>query len=156
MSRRIRGGETCAIARTVDVLRDPWSFLVLREAFGGVTRFADFRDALSIASDVLADRLAALVAAGILRRETYQDEGSRPRADYHLTAAGFDLLPVIGALQQWGDRHLPDHRGPTVVRRRVGSDEPLDVAFVDHHGHRVDLDEVTFERTAAYPNPRRA
>ena len=66
MARTVRGGESCAIARTVDVLRDPWTFLVLREAFGGVTRFGDFRSALGIASDVLTERLHALVDAGVL------------------------------------------------------------------------------------------
>jgi DNA-binding HxlR family transcriptional regulator len=151
MATSIRGGETCAIARTVDVLRDPWTFLILREAFAGVTRFADFRSALSIASDVLADRLSALVDAGVLRREQYREAGSRARADYHLTDAGIDLKPVIGALQQWGDEHLPVDVGPTVVRRRTGTDQPLEVAFVDPRGRRVPAAKVVFERTAAYP-----
>jgi DNA-binding HxlR family transcriptional regulator len=151
MAKAIRGGQTCAIARTVDVLKDPWAFLILREAFGGVTRFADFRSQLKIASDVLTERLTALVEAGVLRREQYQDAGSRTRTGYHLTEAGLELNTVIGAIQQWGDAHLPIACGPTVERRHRQTGAPVEVAFVDSDGRRVDADEVTFERTAAYP-----
>ncbi len=156
VSRPVRGGETCAIARTVDVLRDPWSFLILREAFAGVTRFADFRTGLGIASDVLTERLTALVTAGVLRREQYREPGSRPRASYHLTAAGEDLLGVVGAIQQWGDTHLPIEQGPTVVRRHRVTGAPVEVAFVDADGRRVDDADVAFERTAAYPTGSRS
>ena len=152
MARTVRGGESCAIARTVDVLRDPWSFLILREALAGVTRFADFRTTLQIASDVLTDRLNTLVDAGVLERREYREEGRRPRAEYHLTAAGADLKTVIGALQQWGDEHLPVEIGPTVVRRRTTTGDPVEVGFVGPSGRRVPLDQVTFERTPAYPS----
>lgn len=151
MAKTIRGGELCAIARTVDVLRDPWTFLVLREALSGVSRFADFRAALSIATDVLTDRLNALVEAGILRREQYQEPGRRSRTSYHATPAGQELKLVIGALQQWGDAHLPVPVGPTVERRHRRSEQPVEVAFVSNSGRRVALDDVDFHRTAAYP-----
>src|ERR1700712_2525460 len=134
MTRAIRGGNTCAIARTVDVLRDPWSFLILREGLTGVTRFADFRTTLGVASDVLAQRLAGLVEAGVLRREDYRVEGSRTRTEYRLTPAGAELNLVIGALQQGGDAHLPVECGPTMVRRQRSTGEPVEVAFVDSSG----------------------
>lgn len=150
MSSKIRGGAPCSIARTVDVLKDPWAFMVLREAGAGLTRFADFRSALGVASDVLTERLTAMVDAGILRREQYQEPGSRARYSYHLTEAGAELQVVLGALQQWGDEHLPWQEGPTVLRRsRTG--RPLHVAFVDDRGREVPAAEVRFERTAAYP-----
>lgn len=151
MSRAIRGGEPCAIARTVDVLKDPWSFLILREALGGVTRFADFRASLDIASDVLTDRLNSLVDAGIMSREQYQEPGRRARASYHLTSAGRELKIVIGALQQWGDAHLPVACGPTMERLDARSGEPIEVGFVNAKGRRVALDNADFVRTAAYP-----
>jgi DNA-binding HxlR family transcriptional regulator len=151
MAKAIRGGEACSIARTVDVLRDPWAFLVLREAFSGVTRFSDFRARLHIASDVLTDRLNALVAAGVLERGHYREAGARPREEYRLTAAGEELKPVLAALQQWGDAHLPTHRGPTVLWRRGSTGEPLEVAFVGPDGQRVPRDDAVGERTAAYP-----
>ena len=151
MSKTIRGGEPCAIARTVDVLKDPWSFLILREALGGVTRFADFRASLDIATDVLSDRLSGLVEAGIMRREQYQEPGRRARASYHLTEAGLELKVVIGALQQWGDAHLPVDCGPTIERRDARSGEPIEVGFVNAKGRRVALGNADFVRTAAYP-----
>src|ERR1700710_514096 len=126
MAKVIRGGETCAIARTVDVLKDPWSFLILREALGGVTRFADFRAHLAIATDVLTDRLTSLVDAGVLLREQYQEPGRRTRTSYHLTEAGAELKVVIGALQQWGDAHLPVACGPTIERLDHRTGEPIE------------------------------
>ena len=152
MTKSIRGGRTCAIARTVDVLKDPWAFLILREAFAGTTRFADFRSGLGIASDVLTERLAGLVAAGVLRREQYQEAGSRARASYHLTEAGIELKIVVGALQQWGDAHLPVECGPTVERKHRETGAPVEVAFVDAAGRRIEPDDAAFERTAAYPS----
>jgi DNA-binding HxlR family transcriptional regulator len=152
MAKAIKGGAPCSIARTVDVLRDPWSFLVLREALDGVTRFADFRAALGIASDILTERLAALVEAGALTREQYQEPGSRARYSYHLTAAGGELAVVLAALQQWGDAHLPWQDGPTIVRSSSRSGAPVHVGFIDDGGREVPADEVTFTRTAAYPS----
>lgn len=151
MTKVIRGGQTCAIARTVDVLKDPWSFLILREALSGVTRFADFREHLGIATDVLTERLAVLVDAGVLHREQYQEPGSRARASYHLTPAGTELKLVIGALQQWGDAHLPVACGPTIERRDQRTGQPVEVAFVTAAGRRIDPDRAEFVRTAAYP-----
>ena len=151
MAKTIRGGAPCSIARTVDVLKDPWSFMVLREAMAGVTRFADFKAALGIASDILTDRLNAMVEAGVLRREQYQDPGSRARYSYHLTDVGAALQTVLGALQQWGDQHLPWPEGPTVERMHSRTGRPLHVGFVDDRGREVAAADVNFVRTAAYP-----
>jgi len=151
MAKVVRGGETCAIARTVDVLKDPWSFLILRDALSGVTRFADFRASLGIATDVLTERLNTLVEAGVLRREEYREAGSRTRTRYQLTPAGAEFKTVIAALQQWGDAHLPVECGPTVARVHGKTGAPIEVAFVDARGRRVKDEDATFERTAAYP-----
>jgi DNA-binding HxlR family transcriptional regulator len=140
----------CSIARTLEVLGERWTFLVVREALSGKTRFADLRAALGVAPDVLTNRLNTLVTAGVLERRPYQEEGRRTRHEYHMTPAGKELLVVLGALQQWGDAHRPYPPGPTVVRRSV-DDRPLHVAFVDDEGHEVSLDQVRFVRTAAYP-----
>jgi DNA-binding HxlR family transcriptional regulator len=140
--------DSCAIARTLAVVGERWTLLILRDTFLGATRFSQFRRSLGIAPDVLADRLATLVAHGVLTRATYQEPGSRAREEYRLTDAGRELRVVLGALQQWGDAHLPWPDGPTVVRR--GPDGArLHVGFVDGCGDEVD--EVTFERTSAYP-----
>ena len=142
--------EPCSIARTLAVLGERWTFLVVREALSGTTRFADFRAALGVAPDILTNRLNTLVEAGVLERRPYQEEGKRTRHEYHMTPAGLDLQVVLGALQQWGDEHRPYSLGPTVVRRSV-DDRPLRVAFVDDEAREVPVDDVRFIRTAAYP-----
>ncbi|HEX3778785.1 MAG TPA: helix-turn-helix domain-containing protein [Pseudonocardiaceae bacterium] len=143
--------QPCSIARSLEVVGARWTLLILREALSGSTRFAEFRAALGIAPDVLSERLGTLVEYGILRKEPYQEPGARARHSYHLTPAGRELWVVLGALQQWGDDHLPRAEGPTIVRRSLSSQLPLRVGFVDSTGAEVGLDDVEFVRTAAYP-----
>jgi DNA-binding HxlR family transcriptional regulator len=144
--------SSCSIARSLGVLGERWTFLILREAFSGTTRFAEFRDALGVAPDVLTDRLNTLVEYGVMTREPYQEPGSRSRFAYQLTTAGRELHVVLGSLQQWGDKYLPRPEGPTVIRRTLGTDRPVHVAFVDDRGRAVDDADVAFIRTAAYPS----
>jgi len=141
----------CSIARSVGVLGERWTFLILREASFGVTHFSRFRESLGVAPDVLSDRLNTLVEYGVMERVPYQESGARSREAYELTEAGRELAVVLGALQQWGDTHLPRPEGPTVVRRSRRSGRPLRVGFIDDRGREVPLDDVAFERTAAYP-----
>ena len=143
--------SSCAIARSLAVLGERWTLLILREASSGTTRFADFKNALGVASDVLADRLATLVDHGVLSKEPYQEEGSRTRYEYLLTPAGEELRVVLGALQQWGDEHLPWPAGPSVVRRDRRNDRPIHIGYVDDRGREVAPDNVTWVKTAAYP-----
>jgi DNA-binding HxlR family transcriptional regulator len=144
----------CSIARTLEVVGQRWALLILREAMWGATRFAEFRDALGIAPDVLTERLATLTEAGVLVREPYQEAGRRTRLAYQLTPAGRELLVVLGALQQWGDEHRPWPQGPTVVRRDRQTGRPLHVGYVDDLGREIRLPDVEFARTAAYPAGR--
>jgi DNA-binding HxlR family transcriptional regulator len=139
-----RDNSRCSIARSLTVLGERWTFLILREAFLGTTRFADFRDNLGIAPDVLSDRLVTLVDAGVLEKRPYQEPGARARFSYHLTPAGAELQVVLGALQQWGDEHLPPDTGPSFLRQGAADQRPLHVAFVDDDGRAVDLDDVRF------------
>ena len=105
MGRRTSwGGVPCPIARAVDVLGEPWTLLILRNATTGTTRFDAFRADLGIADNVLAARLTRLVEAGLLVRRPYRD-GGRTREEYRLTQAGADALPVLEALGAWGTRH---------------------------------------------------
>lgn len=140
----------CSIARSLEVLGERWTFLVVREALTGTTRFADFRATLGVAPDILTNRLNTLVASGVLERRPYREEGKRARHEYHPTKAGWDLRVVLGALQQWGDEYLPYSLGPT-VERRSADDRPLHVAFADDEGREVPLSDVRFMRTAAHP-----
>ncbi|MFD8034141.1 MULTISPECIES: winged helix-turn-helix transcriptional regulator [unclassified Streptomyces] len=134
----------CSIERSLALLGDRWTLLIVREARRGATRFSDFRDALGIATDLLTQRLASLVDAGVMERRTYQEPGRRARFDYHLTRAGRDLTLVLGALQQWGDRYRPPAGGPSAVRRSRTTRQPLEVAFVDGSGSAVDIADVEF------------
>jgi DNA-binding HxlR family transcriptional regulator len=93
----------CPVARTLDIVGERWTLLVLRDAFNGVRRYEDFAARLPIARNVLAERLRTLVAHGILSRELYQEHP--PRYSYRLTPAGMELYPVIVGLMQWGNRH---------------------------------------------------
>src|ERR671927_989189 len=96
----------CSVAGTLSVVGEKWSLLVLREAFLGVRRFADFQRVLGAPRAVLTDRLNSLVEQGVLRRVPYQPEGERQRHEYRLTDKGIDLYPTLVALMEWGDRYL--------------------------------------------------
>ena len=146
--------DACAITRSLGVLGERWTFLVLREAVMGTTRFSDFRKALGVAADVLTERLNTLVEYDVMRKVPYREPGERTRFSYELTPAGHELLVVLGALQQWGDVHLPWPNGPSVVRQVKGSDRPVHVGFIDDQGREVDHSEVAMVPTAAYPAPK--
>lgn len=102
--------QNCSIARTLEVIGERWSVLVLRDAFLGVRRFDDFQRSLGISRNVLTARLARLVELGILQRVQYSERP--PRDEYRLTDRGRDLFPVLLALADWGDRHAPTAAGP--------------------------------------------
>jgi DNA-binding HxlR family transcriptional regulator len=140
---------SCSIARSLTILGERWTLLILRDALRGTTRFADFQANLGIAPDVLTDRLSTLVDYGVMTRESYQEPGQRTRPSYHLTPAGRELHVVIGALQQWGDRHLPRPEGPTMVRKARRTSRPVHVAFIDDLGYEVPADDVAAIHTDA-------
>lgn len=102
--RRSLKGDYCPNARALDVIGDWWSLLIVRDAFDGLTRFGEFQKSLGIAKNILAARLRTLVARGILEAAPPTDGGAR--LEYHLTAKGRDLFPVMVALRQWGEQHL--------------------------------------------------
>lgn len=104
MQRKSWASEKCPMARSVDVIGDWGSLLILREAFGGTTRFDDFQKRLDISRNLLTARLKKLVARGIFKRRPIAEEARRH--EYVLTEMGEDLLATIIALRQWGDRWL--------------------------------------------------
>ena len=129
--------EDCSIARTLAVLGEKWTFLVLREAFFGVRRFADFQQATGAPRQVLSARLARLVEEGLLRRTPYQEPGQRRRFEYRLTEKGLDLYPIMIALMHWGDRHRPGPAGPAVVLTHRGCGAPVRQYLRCDEGHEV-------------------
>lgn len=102
----------CSVARTLEVIGEWWTMLVIREAFNGVRRFDEFHSRLGIARNVLAARLQRLVEHGVLERRQYQDRP--PRCEYRLTEKGRDLYPVLVAMLAWGDKWMAGPEGPPV------------------------------------------
>jgi DNA-binding HxlR family transcriptional regulator len=126
----------CSVAGTLSVVGEKWSLLVLREAFFGVRRFADFQRVLGAPRAVLTDRLGTLVEQGILRRVPYQAEGERQRHEYRLTQKGIDLYPTLVALMQWGDRYLADGDVPVELEHKdCGS--TVHLALLCDAGHEL-------------------
>lgn len=129
--------ENCTVARTLSLIGDRWSLLVLREAFNGVRRFDDLHRHLGIAPTVLTARLDTLVHNGLLDRVPYQEPGRRTRHEYRLTSRGWDLHPVVVALMAFGDKHLADPEGPPVRLRHAGCGAPVRVSLTCEDGHLV-------------------
>lgn len=107
------GGMSCSVARTLSVIGDRWTMLVIRNAFLGTRRFDDFHTALGMTRHVLSDRLERLVKAEVLKKVAYQERPAR--YEYRLTDKGRDLYPVLLALTGWGDKWLDEGRGAPVV-----------------------------------------
>jgi DNA-binding HxlR family transcriptional regulator len=110
--------DRCSLARTLEVVGARSTFLILREAFYGTTRFDDFAARVGVSESVAAARLRELVDEGLLEREAYREPGQRTRHQYRLTAKGADLLPALVALMQWGDRWLAEDGGAVELRHR--------------------------------------
>lgn len=99
---------TCPIARSLAVLGDSWSILILRDAHAGLTRFDQFRKNLGIAPTILTKRLAALTEEGVLEKRRYSEHP--PREEYLLTAAGHAFLPVLFMIGAWGRQYRGDDK----------------------------------------------
>lgn len=95
---------TCPVARSVDLIGDRWSLLIVRDAFDGVRRFGDFQSGLGVARSVLTNRLKHLVEAGIFEVRPASD--GTAYQEYVLTAKGQSLFPVVVAFRQWAEQHL--------------------------------------------------
>jgi DNA-binding HxlR family transcriptional regulator len=134
--------ERCSVARTVAVIGDRWTLLILRDCFLGVRRFDAFEERLGITRHVLADRLKKLVVHGVLKKVPYQQ--APVRYEYRLTQAGLDMYPVLTCLRHWGDRYAAGRGGPPLLFRHrdcghmfdpvltcSGCGEPIDPHAVD-------------------------
>jgi DNA-binding HxlR family transcriptional regulator len=145
--------ENCSIGRTLDIVGEKWTLLVLREAFYGVRRFADFHRALGCARNLLSARLRTLVEEGILSRAPYHDPGARVRFEYRLTDKGMELFPALVALMQWGDRWTADPQGPPVELRHrdCGHRVRVELRCTGEHGHLVAYDTEALPGSGAKP-----
>src|SRR3954462_2950640 len=108
--------QVCSIARTLELIGERWTILIVRDAFLGIRRFDELQRSLGIARNVLQNRLERLVEHGILERVRYQE---RPeRFECGPTEKGLDLWPVPVSLISWGDRHAAPDGPPTILEPR--------------------------------------
>ncbi|MBU2017457.1 MAG: helix-turn-helix transcriptional regulator [Alphaproteobacteria bacterium] len=137
--------QACPIAATLEVVGDPWTLLILRDAFNGIRRFEQWQERLGVARNVLASRLKTLVANGVLRIEPYSERP--PRHEYLLTPKGRDLRPVLLTMYDWGEQHV--YGEGQAPNRMVHDGHPFrpklvcatcDVAPGDRDVRRVDQD----------------
>ena len=128
MKRKPLGHMNCSIAQTLDVVGDPWTLLIVRDALFGTTRFDDFRRSLGIPRATLATRLDTLVEHGVMERRRYHE---RPeRHEYVLTDKGRDLRRVMISLLQWGDT-WSDLDPPPVTLVDLDTDEAIEPVYID-------------------------
>jgi DNA-binding HxlR family transcriptional regulator len=134
--------EYSSISRVAAILCEPWTLLIVREAFLGTTRFEQFQSTLGTPRSLLSDRLRKLVANGILTTAPYLDSAGRKRQEYQLSPSGRDLFSILMSVRVWGDRHLaPD--GPPELWHHEGCGGSLTVEVVCDRGHR-NVSELEF------------
>lgn len=126
------------MARTLAILGDAWSMLILRDAHAGMTRFEQFRKNLSIAPTMLTQRLTTLTQEGLLERRRYSEHP--PRDEYHLTPAGYDILPALFMMAEWGRIY----RGDGHLARFLDAETGVEI-------RPVVIDEVTGAKLGTRP-----
>jgi DNA-binding HxlR family transcriptional regulator len=137
----------CSIAKTLDVVGEWWTPLILRDAFRGKRRFDEFHESLGMARSVLTARLKKLTDQGVLERTRYSEHP--PRYEYRLTEKGRALFPVIVALIQWGDEWAAGPDGPPVVFRHDACGHVTQPALTCPHCRG----EVSAANTHSEPGP---
>ncbi|HCT75570.1 MAG TPA: transcriptional regulator [Micromonosporaceae bacterium] len=115
MQRTNFGEMACSIARTLDIAGEPWTPLIIRDVWVGMTRFDEIQRDLGISRKVLTERLTTLVDNGLLERRLYSERP--PRHDYMLTEKGYEFCGVLMAITAWGDRWTAGEAGPPVLLR---------------------------------------
>lgn len=113
----------CPVARTLDVVGDWWTLLIVRDALKGVRRFGEFQKNLGMAKNILSSRLREMVAAGIMEMRPAEDGSAHN--EYHLTEAGRRLQTVLVALRQWGEQYLFEPGEPMMMVVDRDNEQPL-------------------------------
>jgi DNA-binding HxlR family transcriptional regulator len=140
MQRTNFGEMACSIARTLDVIGESWSPLILRDVRAGFTRFEQIQDDLGISRKVLTERLNHLVEHGVLERRPYD---RRPRYDYVLTEKGAELFDLLLVMVAWGDKWLAGKAGPPVLYRHHACGEVTHVDLrCSHCGQPMHANDV--------------
>ena len=138
-------GQVCSIARSLELIGERWTLLIVRDIFRGLRRFDDIQKDLGIARNVLTNRLDRMIEEGILEKRPYAERP--PRYEYFLTEKGIDLWPVLVSLVKWGDKHEPGMDGPPAVVRHKECRGEIDDHFTcERCGSRVWARECYIER----------
>ncbi|MFC4948765.1 winged helix-turn-helix transcriptional regulator [Pseudonocardia sp. GCM10023141] len=150
MDDATENGFPCSVARVTDLIGDPWTPLILRDAVLGVRRYDEFHHLKGIGRNTLSQRLRKLVEAGILATRLYQD--NPPRNEYLLTDKGRDLFGVLAAMLAWGDRWLDEGAGPPIAMEhtRCGHEVHAEMVCSDC-GEHLSTDHVQFRLGAGFP-----
>ncbi len=151
LKRNYDGQESCSVAQALEIIGERWTWLIIRDAFLGLTKFVEFEQSLGIARNVLTDRLNRLVEEGIFERVLYQERPAR--YEYRLTQKGSDLFTALNALRQWGDQYLSDK--PMRLLRRKRDKTPVIAALVPEGARVLAADEIELVPGPGFPRPAR-
>lgn len=142
------GTAECPVARTVDVIGDRWSLLIIRDVFDGIHRFGALQRSLGVAKNTLTDRLRALVAHGVLAQQAASD--GTAYSEYTLTDRGRQLFYIVVALRQWGEDNLFEINEPHSELRETGTDKPVArLQLLDSHGNSLGPDDAYVRKLGA-------
>jgi DNA-binding HxlR family transcriptional regulator len=147
LRRDYQGQELCSVARTLEIVGDRWTWLIVRDAFLGLTKFAEFQESLGVAPNVLSERLSRLTDEGIFERTLYEERPAR--YEYRLTEKGSDLFVGLNALRQWGDRYLCAE--PMRLLRRKSDGTPVVAALVPEGTPSLANDEIEIVPGPGFP-----
>ena len=143
--KKMQDKINCSLIRTIDVIGDRWSLLILREAFYGVKRFDIFQSNLGIATNILSDRLKGLVKGEILQRTKDSDDARR--FIYRFTEKGLDLYSIVLAMINWGDRWTSGEKGPPLLLYHKTCGHHLEAMMrCSHCGKIIHAREVRYEK----------
>jgi DNA-binding HxlR family transcriptional regulator len=151
LKRTYEGQEPCSVAQVLEIVGERWTWLIIRDAFLGMTRFIDFEQSLGIARNVLTDRLNRLVKEGVFERVLYQEHPAR--YEYRLTPKGSDLFTALNALRQWGDQYLSAK--PMRLLRRKDDKRPVIAALVPEGTPVLPTDEIELVPGPGFPRRAR-
>jgi DNA-binding HxlR family transcriptional regulator len=155
MLQRDYPGQVCSIARSLEVIGERWTLLILRDALLGIERFEDFQESLGVASNVLTKRLKLLSDEGVLERGPDPERRGRPK--YILTDKGRELGPALILLMKWGDRHYPAPKGPPRLTLHAGCGGNIGPDFrCERCGKAVARGEFDLPPGPGAPRARRA
>jgi len=147
LKRNYDGQESCSVAQVLEIIGERWTWLIIRDAFLGLTKFVEFEKSLGIARNVLTDRLNRLVEEGIFERVLYQERPARH--EYRLTQKGADLFTALNAIRQWGDQYLSPK--PMRLLRRKGDKRPVIAALVPEGAPVLSADEIELVPGPGFP-----